>query len=38
MPTPNSNILIIQPPNALGSSIDKTAKNILAESKPPSKP
>ena len=37
-PTPNGNMLIIQPPNALGSSADETARNTLAESKPPSKP
>jgi len=38
MPTPNGNILMIQLPNALGSSIDKTARNTPVESKPPFKP
>jgi len=37
-PAPNGNTLIIQPLNALGSSVDETARNILAEFKPPSKP
>ena len=32
MPVPDGNILIIQPLNALGSSVDKTTKSILAES------
>ena len=35
-PTPNSNTLAIQPPNALGFSVDKTTKSTLAESKLPS--
>ena len=38
MPTPNSNPLAIQLLNALGSSVDETAKSILAEFKPPFKP
>ena len=38
MPIPNSNMLTIWPPNALGFSVDKTTRNILAEFKPPSKP
>ena len=37
-PIPDGNMLTIQPPNALGSSADKTARNTLVESKPPSKP
>jgi len=37
MLVPNSNTLIIEPPNILKSSINETAKNILAESKPLSK-
>ena len=36
-PTLNSNMLVIQPLNALGFSIDKTTKSILAESEPPFK-
>ena len=32
MPVPDGNILVIQPPNALGFSVDKTTKSILAES------
>ena len=37
MPVPNSNILVIQPLNALGSSADETARSILAESELPFK-
>ena len=37
-PAPNSNPLAIQPLNALGSSVDKTTRNTLVESKLPSKP
>ena len=39
-PTPisNSNILVIQPQNTLGSSADKTTRSILAVSEPPFKP
>ena len=36
-PAPNSNILVIQPLNALKSSADKTTKNTLVEFKLPSK-
>ena len=38
IPIPNSDTLIIQPLNALGSSVGKTARNILAESKLPCEP
>ena len=38
MPTPNSNILAIQPLNTLGFNIDKTTKSILAKSELPFKP
>ena len=31
-PAPNSNMLAIQPPNALRSSVDKTTRSILVES------
>ena len=37
-PIPNGNMLIIQPLNALGSSIDNTARNTLAEFELPFKP
>ena len=36
-PVPNGNMLVIQLPNALGFSIDKTTKNTLVEFKLPSK-
>jgi len=38
MPTPNGNTLAIRPQNALGFSIDKTARSILVVFKPPPKP
>ena len=37
-PAPDGNTLAIQPPNILESSVNKTAKSILAESKLPFKP
>ena len=37
-PAPNSNILAIQPQNALGSNIDETTRNTPVESKPLFKP
>ena len=38
MPIPDSNLLVIQPLNASGSSTDKTTRSILAASKPFFKP
>ena len=38
MPIPDGNTLAIQPQNALGSSVDETAKSILVVSKLPPKP
>ena len=38
MPIPNSNILAMQPQNALKSSVDETARSILVVFKLPPKP
>ena len=38
MPVSDGNPLVIQPLNALGFSVDKTARSILAVFKPLSKP
>ena len=38
MPIFNNNLLVIQLVNALGFSVDKTAKSTLVVFKPPSKP
>ena len=38
MPIPNGNTVTIRPQNALGSSIDETARNTLVESKLPLEP